>query len=179
MCCARFASGWRLAWSTALLLVAVILSGCVVSKQEPLVPSIVGVVEEVEQLAGRGRTFSYRLEEGEVVEIDLATAEILGGPGGPGEGNLLLTGTNPSGRTWVLGLPRHPVVESHPGCFRLEGTGIGVDGWVDLSNGLRLKKAADFEAENLDPDLASDERYVMERFAFCLNSRGEVTSYGV
>ena len=56
----------------------------------------------------------------------------------------------------------------------LIATGIGVDGWIDMSNGLRLKKAADF-----DPGTTKDERYATERFAFCVNSRGEVTSYGI
>lgn len=158
-----------------ILLVALGAAGCLpAATPEPLVPTVAGVVAEVEQLPGRGRTFAYRLETGEVVEIDHESALILGAPGGAGVGNLLLTGTNRLGRTWLIGLPLNPVVESHPGCFRLIATGIGVDGSIDMSNGLRLKKAADF-----DPGATKDERYATDRFAFCVNSRGEVTSYGI
>jgi len=97
----------------------------------------------------------------------------VGAPGGPGPGNLLLSGVDRSGRTWLIGLPFDEVGRP-AGCFRLFATGIGVDGWIDMSNGLRLRKAADF-----DPGTTKDERYATEQSAFCVNSRGEVTSYGI
>lgn len=162
----------RTIW-VALASIALVVVGCFSAAPEPLTPTTIGVVAEVEQLEGRGRTFAYRLETGEVIEIDHATADILGAPGGAGEGNLLLSGTEQSGRTWLIGLPLDEPGRP-PGCFRLIATGVGVDGWIDMSNGLRLKKATDF-----DPGSTKDERYATERFAFCVNNRGEVTSYGI
>ena len=140
--------------------------------RESLIPTSAGVVAELEQVPNKGRTFSYRLESGAAVEIDLAEADIIGAPGGAGVGWLLLSGTKASGQAWIIGLPSDPVVSSHPGCFRLEATGMGHDRWIDMSNGLRLKKAQDF-----DPGSVKDERYAVDRFAFCVNSKGEVTSY--
>lgn len=150
------------------------VTGCATASRELLVPTAIGVVAEVEQVPNQGRTFLYHLETGEFVEIDHGTADILGGPGGPGEGNLLLSGTGSSGRTWLLGLPLTEESGRPRGCFRLIDTGIGVDGWIEMSNGLRLKKAAGF-----DPGSATDESYAVERFAFCVNAKGEVTSYGI
>ncbi len=141
-------------------------------------PTTIGVVVEVVQLPN-GRSFAYHLESGEVIEIDFEATDVPEGTRSAVQGDLLLSGTGRSGRTWVVGLPLDPMVEAHPSCFRLVATGIGVDGWIDMSNGLRLKKAADFKAESLGEELTAQERYVMERYAFCLDGHGEVTSYGI
>lgn len=155
-----------------IILVALGSAGCLpAATPEPLVPTVAGVVAEVEQLAGA--RVAYRLETGEVVEIDFDKDEVPEGTRSAVQGDLFLSGTNRSGRTWLIGLYPSPV-ETRPGCFVLEATGIGIDGSIEMSNGLRLKKAADF-----DPGSAKDERYATERSAFCVDSRGEVTSYGI
>jgi hypothetical protein len=171
----------RLFRAAAILAFLASASACRPGASEPseaLVPTSVGVVVELEQLPTKGRTFAYRLESGATVEIDLAEADVISPPGGAGVGWLLLSGTKASGQAWIIALPSDPVAESHPGCFRLTATGIGNGAFIDMSNGLRLRKAQDFEAE-IPPDLASAERYETERFSFCLNSNGEVSSYSV
>lgn len=158
-------------------LLAGLLTGCVPSEQqtsEPtavaLVPTTVGVVTSIERSAGR--TVAYHLSSGKVLQVDLAAANVLS-PGEPGEGYLLLSGTEASGRTWIVGLFPYVAADAPPGCFRLAATGIGVDGWIDFSIGIRLPKASTF-----DPGPISDDQYVMERLSFCINGNGEVLSYG-
>jgi len=155
-----------------ILLAALAAAGCLpAARPEPLVPTVAGVVAEVEQLGGA--RVAYRLETGEVVEIDFNKDEVPEGTRGATQGDLLLSGTRQSGRTWLIGLPFDEIGRP-PGCFRLFATGVGGNGWIDMSNGLRLRKAADF-----DPGTTKDERYATEQSAFCVNSRGEVTSYGI
>jgi hypothetical protein len=153
-----------------VILLAGLLAGCVTNKQETLMPTTVGVVTSVEPLAGR--TVVYHLSSGKVLEVDLAAVNILA-PGGPGEGDLLLSGAESSGRTWIAGLFPYVAADAPSGCFRLAATGIGEDGWIDLSIGVRLRKASNF-----DPGPISNDRYVMERLSFCINGDGEVLSYG-
>jgi hypothetical protein len=167
----------RIAGCAAMLVVAASAAACRPNsgeRTERLVPTTAGVVMEVRQLPNKGRTFSYRLESGGIVEIDLAEADVIGAPGGAGVGNLLLTGRKASGQAWLIGLPLNSSVDSPPGCFRLIATGVGSGRWIDMSNGLRLMKSEDF-----DPGSVKDERYTVERFAFCLNAKGEVSSYDI
>jgi hypothetical protein len=157
--------------SVALALVlAGLLAGCDTSTQEVVAPTTIGVVTGLERLAGR--TVAYHLESGEVVRIDLASTKVLS-PGEPGEGYLLLSGTEASDRTWIVGLFPYVAADAPPGCFRLAATGTGSDGWIDLSIGVRLRKASNF-----DPGPISNDKYVMERMSFCVNAKGEVLSYG-
>lgn len=167
----------RIAGCTTVLVVAASAAACrpaASEPSEPLIPTSAGVVADLEQLPNKGRTFAYRLESGVTVEIDLAEADVIGAPGGPGVGNLLLAGRKATGQAWVIGLPLNSSVDSPPGCFRLIATGVGSGRWIDMSNGLRLMKSEDF-----DPGSVGDERYTVERFAFCLNAKGEVISYGI
>jgi hypothetical protein len=80
----------------APIVLAGLLAGCFWAKPEVLTPTTIGVVTEVERLAGR--SVAYHLASGEVINVDLATAE-LPPEGRAGEGTLLLTGTRGSGRT--------------------------------------------------------------------------------
>lgn len=153
-----------------VILLAGLLAGCVTNEQETLMPTTVGVVTTVERLADR--TVAYHLSSGKVLEVDLAAVNVLA-PGEPGEGYLLLSGAESSGRTWIAGLFPNVAADVPPGCFHLAGTGIGDDGWIDLSIGVRLRKASNF-----DPGSISNDRYVMERVSFCINGNGEVLSYG-
>lgn len=153
-----------------VILLAGLLAGCVTNKQETLMPTTVGVVTSVERPAGR--TVVYHLSSGKVLQVDLTAANVLA-PGEPGEGYLLLSGAETSGRIWLAGLFPYLAADAPPGCFRLSATGIGVDGWIDFSIGIRLPKATTF-----DPGPISNDQYAMERLSFCINGNGEVLSYG-
>jgi hypothetical protein len=168
--------GDRKAAAALAILLAGVLAGCITSAPTraptavALVPTTVGVVTSIERLTGR--TVVYQLSSGKVLQVDLAAANILS-PGEPGQGYLLLSGTEGSGRTWIVGLFPYVAADAPPDCFRLAATGTGVDGWIDFSIGLRLPTASNF-----DPGPISNERYAMERLSFCINENGEVLSYG-
>ena len=136
-----------------------------------LAPTTVGVVAGIDRLAGNA--VDYHLSSGATVKVDFATARILLPDGGPSEGDLLLSGIEPAGRMWVAGLKPNDSADVPPGCYQLLDTGIGTDGFIDLSIGVRLPKAPEF-----DPGPVSNERYDLERVTFCVNERGEVLSYG-
>lgn len=81
-----------------IVLVALGAVGCFPGAgPDPLVPSIAGVVAEVEQLAGA--RVAFRLETGEIVEIEFDKDEVPEGTRGAGQGDLLL----PSSRRQVAG----------------------------------------------------------------------------
>jgi hypothetical protein len=159
-----------LARAIAAILLTAALAGCFWANREVLVPATVGVVTEVERLAGR--SVAYHVASGEVAEVDLVTADLTP-EGGAGEGMLLLTGTRGSGRTWLIALYPNTAADVPPGCFQLVATGVGSGGSIDFSNGLRLPKAPNF-----DPGSVANDQYNLERVAFCINERGEVLSYG-
>lgn len=154
----------------ALLLVA----GCGDSINIPdnlRTPTVAGVVEESTQLPN-GHTWAYRLADGQTLEIDYdQTASLLGGPQ---DGRLLLAGTDPDGRKWVAGIvgdqPARPA-----GCFLTRGQGRANDGWIETESGWRFPKAANFVDARDQP---TDE-FFSERGVFCLNDKGEVTSYDI
>lgn len=152
------------------LLVAGSIVGCS-SARPGRVPTTIGVVTSVVQVTGR--TYAYHLDTGQVVNVDLSIARVLLPDGGPGVGYLFLSGTEPSGQTWVAGLYPYAAADVPPGCFQLVATGIGHDGSIDLSIGIRLLKASNF-----DPGPISDDRYVMDRASFCIGADGAVLSYG-
>jgi hypothetical protein len=153
----------------ATIVLVALLAGCLSTHAEVLTPTTAGVVTKVARLAGRN--VAYYLTSGQVVEVDLATADLTRGDAG--EGMLLLTGTEGGGRTWLEGLYRNTAADVPGGCFQLMTTGVGNGDSIDFSNGLRLRKAPDF-----DPGPASNDRYEFERVSFCINHRGEVLSYG-
>ena len=156
----------------APILLVGLLAGCFWTSPEVLTPTTIGVVTGVERLSDR--IVAYHLTSGQVVDIDLTTADLTRGPaGGAGEGMLLLVGTERGDRTWLLGLYPNTAADVPKGCFQLLATGIGHDDSIDFSNGLRLPKASGF-----DPGPASNDRYELERVSFCINDRGEVLSYG-
>lgn len=162
--------GQSIARAIATILLATALAGCFSANREDLVPTTVGVVTEVERLAGR--SVAYHLASGEVAEVDLASADLTP-DGGAGEGMLLLTGTRGSGRTWLIALYPNTAADVPPGCFQLLATGVGNGDSIDFSNGLRLSKAPNF-----DPGPAANDQYNLERVTFCIGERGEVLSYG-
>jgi hypothetical protein len=158
------------------LAAALLLSGCLFgSGPRPIleypVPTVIGVVASAERRADQ--RLEYRLTSGVVVTVDPATADIVQPDGGPGVGWLYLSGPDPSGRLRVVGVPPYEAADAPSGCFQLVATGVGRSGAIDLSIGFRLPKSARF-----DPGPISNERYVLERAAFCINSSGEVLSYG-
>lgn len=166
----------RLRRATPIGLAALLLGGCMFGSQarpipEYPVPNVIGVVANAERRADQ--RLDYRLTSGAVVTVDPATADIVQPNGGPGVGWLFLSGQQSSGRVRIVGLPPYEAADAPLGCFRLEGTGVGRNGAIDLSIGFRLPKAARF-----DPGPISNDQYVMEHVAFCVNSSGEVLSYG-
>jgi hypothetical protein len=155
---------------------ALLLGGCIFGSQprpipEYPIPSVIGVVATAERRPDQ--RLDYRLASGVVVTVDPVTADIVQPDGGPGLGWLFLSGPEPSGRIRVVGLPPYEAADAPSGCFRLEATGVGRSGAIDLSIGFRLPKAATF-----DPGPISNDQYAMEHVAFCINSSGEVLSYG-
>jgi len=158
------------------LAAATLLSGCLFGSgprpiPEYAVPNVIGVVASAERRADQ--RLDYRLTSGVVVTVDLATADIVQPYDGPGVGWLFLSGPEPSGRLRVGGVPPYEAADVPSGCFQLVATGIGRNGAIDLSIGFRLQKAAGF-----DPGPISNDQYVMERTAFCIDSSGAVLSYG-
>ncbi len=156
------------------LAAALLLGGCLFGSPRPIpeypVPAVIGVVASAERRADQ--RLDYHLTSGVAVTVDPATADIVQPDGGPGVGWLFLSGPEPSGRLRVVGLPPYEAADAPSGCFRLEATGIGRNGAIDLSIGFRLPKAARF-----DPGPISNDQYVMEHVAFCVNGSGEVESY--
>jgi hypothetical protein len=158
------------------LAAALLLGGCLFGPQprpipEYPAPTVIGVVATAERRADQ--RLDYHLASGVVVTVDPATADIVQPYGGPGVGWLFLSGPEPSGRLRVVGVPPYEAADVPSGCFQLVATGVGRNGAIDLSIGFRLPKAATF-----DPGPISNDQYVMERVAFCINSSGEVLSYG-
>jgi len=153
-----------------VIVLAVLVVGCGVSVHIPAnlrTPAIVGVVEASTQLTGGN--WSYRLKTGQTLEINYdATTSLLGGPQ---IGRLLLAGEDPDGRQWVAGLrPSTDVTE--PGCFLLDGVGRDAGQWIETSSGFRLPKAANF-----DPGSTDGKEFALPLGGFCINEKGEVTSY--
>lgn len=153
------------------ILLAMALGGCFAARYEGLTPTVAGVVSGFDRLAGQKAEF--HLSSGEVVDVDLGTVRFISPDGGPRLGDLLLSGTDALGRTWIVGLYPYEAADAPPGCFRLLATGVGVDGSIDLSIGVRLRKAPSF-----DPGPVSNDRYHFDGVSFCVNGTGEVLSYG-
>jgi hypothetical protein len=152
------------------LVLAVLAAGCGVSVHIPAnlrTPSVIGVVAEVTQLRD-GRSV-YRLEGGRTTDIASQETILLGGE--PVVGELLMSGTDPDGRQWVAGLRPSDIV-GEPGCFRLASSGRDAGDWIETSAGFRLPKAATF-----DPGATDGKEFALPLGGFCLNDKGEVTSY--
>jgi hypothetical protein len=154
----------------AAILLAMLMAGCGGSVHIPAnlrIPTAVGVVENVAQLRD-GRSI-YRLEDGQTVEIASQKSILLGGE--PIVGELLMTGTDPDGRQWIAGLSPSPNT-NEPGCFDLPTSGRDAGSWIETSAGFRLPKAATF-----DPGITDGKEFALPLGGFCLNEKGEVTSY--
>jgi hypothetical protein len=156
------------------VLLAALLASCTGSVHVPSelrTPSVVGVVEGfVRQPDGRDR---YELLNGQSLEIDYDETENL--LGGPEVGWLLLFGTDPDGGQWIAGVSLSTTLGRPTGCFLHPAQGRAVDGWIETSSGFRLPKAAGFR----DPRDHPTDLFSSDRGTFCLNERGEVTSYDV
>jgi hypothetical protein len=133
-------------------------------------PSIAGVVTDSAQLPNGH--WQYRLTDGETLEVDYDETESL--LGGPDTGRLLLFGVDPAGGQWIAGVsgdwPGRP-----SGCYLFPAQGRAVDGWIETNSGFRLPKAARFDDRRDNPE----DLFTSDRGVFCLNDRGEVTSYDV
>jgi hypothetical protein len=151
-----------------LLVLAVFLVGCdLLSARHVRTPSVSGVVEDVTRLPDGGVT--YGLDSGESVVIPSQKHVLLGGE--PLVGELLLSGEDPDGSRWVAGVGQNPN-ESNSGCFWLTTNGHDAGDGIETSDGFRLPRA-----ERLDPGIARRGEYSSPHGYFCLNNKGEVTSY--
>jgi len=154
----------------AVIVLALLLAGCGGSVHIPAelrTPTIAGVVEQSSQQPDGGKT--YVLTDGATVEIASQKTILLGGE--PIVGELFLAGTDPDGRQWVAGLEPSPNT-NEPDCFRLATTGRDAGHWIETSAGFRLPMAATF-----DPGLTDGKEFALPSGGFCLNEKGEVTSY--
>lgn len=157
----------------AVLALAALVAGCGDSIRIPdnlRTPEVAGVVTDVERFPDG--TTTYHFASGGTADIASQTTVLLGGE--PLIGELLLAGTDPGDRQWIAGLsgdwPGRPA-----GCFPMIGQARGVDGWIETEAGYRLPKAADFQDARDNPT----DLFVSDRGVFCLNDRGEVTSYDI
>ena len=135
-------------------------------------PEVAGVVVEAVRLPD-GRRWRYTLADGQTLDVDYdQTMSLLGGPQ---IGRLLLAGTDPDGRRWVAGvsLSGSAGIGRPPGCFDFPDQGRARDGWIETNGGYRLPKAADFRDMRDSPN----DEFASDRGTFCLNDKGEVTSY--
>lgn len=105
-------------------------------------------------------------------EIASQKEVLLGGE--PLAGELLLAGTDPDGRQWVAGVsgdwPGRP-----EGCYLFPAQGRAAGDWIETTTGFRLPKSSAF-ADARSPRSAE---FTSDQGVFCLNERGEVTSYDV
>ncbi len=157
----------RLKWAIAGLAV-IALAGCG-AWQTPVsipatlrTPTLVGVVEKADPLTESHPPLIH-LAGGRVYDPTGSRAIVERGSLDPG--SLLIAGTQPD--PWYGYL-----VERGPGCYRLVTRGRDDGATVATEVGLRLQKAPGFSAPN-----DTDGIYDTPSYHFCLNDKGEVTSY--
>jgi len=123
-------------------------------------PTLVGVVERVETRVGP--PLIHLVGDG---TYDITGSTDLTGAGDPKQGTLFLAGTSPS--SWY-----GYVNEDRPGCFGLDTRGRDEGATIATEVGLRLTKAPGFTAPG-----DTDGIYETPNNSFCLNDKGQVTSY--
>jgi hypothetical protein len=130
-------------------------------------PEVAGVVSAV--TPGTGRTSTFTLTDGTVVTIDGARSSVVKGSGNASVGDLLLTDHTTA---WMSSLRIDTNADAPPGCFDLPNSGVDDGDYIKFTNGLRLRRAADF-----DPGRAQNGVYQIPQVGFCVNSSGAVTKY--
>lgn len=163
-----------LARCAGVILLVLLLAGCGGTVDIPATlrtPEVAGVVVEAVRLPDGGR--AYRLADGASADIPSQKEVLLGGE--PLVGELLLAGTDPDGRRWVAEISLSTAIGRPPGCFDFPDQGRARDGWIETNSGFRLPRASDFTDAR---DYPNDE-FASDRGVFCLNERGEVTSYAI
>jgi hypothetical protein len=153
---------------------AILLSACQPALPIPATlhtPEVVGVVAAVTPGADRITTFA--LSDGATVTIDGAKSTVIKGSGNGSIGDLLLTDQASS---WMSSLRVNSNADAPAGCFDLPNGGVDDGDYIKFTNGLRLRKAADF-----DPGIARQSTnglYDYPQVTFCVDSTGSVASYG-
>lgn len=161
----------RLGHATSLVIAVVLLVGCGPNIPASLrTPSVAGVVEESTRLPNGH--WEYRLKGDQTLEVDYdRTTSLLAGPD---VGRLLLAGADPEGRQWVAGIsgdwPGRP-----EGCYLFPAQGRSVGDWIETTTGFRLPKSSAF----VDARSRRSAEFTSDQGVFCLDQRGEVTSYDV
>jgi len=134
-------------------------------------PDIAGIVTVV--APGNGRIIMFTLADGTVVTIDGAKSTVIKGSGNASIGDLLLTDHT---FTWMSSLRISGNIDALAGCFELRNSGVDDGDYIKFTNGLRLRKASDF-----DPGIAHESKnglYDYPQAAFCVDAAGVATSYG-
>ena len=150
-----------------LALIGLLIAGCRTQVQRPAVIydlTASGVVEAVEEIEGGGLRLS--LASGESIDLFPGAVPLYGEIILPGE--LILVGTTGSAVAYATARERDP-------CYVLNQPALDDGAHVVFGFGLRLPKAPAF-----DPGPVDDGQFLagFGEGGFCINSAGEVVSYG-
>lgn len=164
----------------AVLISPFLLAGCEEIGEPTIpddvrIPAVAGVVEAVDHTAQSPT--SYRLTGGREIDVELGSAEMS--PDGPPEtGDLVLLGSTPDDRRWLIRVRRDSDASDAP-CFYANWLGRDAgDTSVDVvmngvGFGVRLPKAVSFTSVD-----ERDGTYAVWRARFCLDGEGQLLSYG-
>ena len=173
------ATGLSLRKATIVLTTSLlVLSGCGTGIDIPDVvrePETVGEVLTREPVVDQGpgeRRYSFELDTGDVVDIDLNGSLRVGDGPAPDEGFLLLYGTEPDG-AWFWSGPLLDDRVTGRKCAYMGGPALEQGDSIIFEIGLQLPKADDF-----DPAEIRDGQFLSPTRVFCVDELGEVTRYG-
>lgn len=161
--------------ASALVFAGLLLAGC--GSRTYYTPEIAGVVVETR---GTNSASLYQLANGQRFTIDITNSKVIVYGGGPPDvGDLLLGGTGPDG-AWVARLHKDVATGGSPDCFVLGSFGTDHRDTIEMDVGLRLPKAPQFDPGPIGPvdGVKDGTRYEWSPSKFCVNSDGQVTSFG-
>jgi hypothetical protein len=158
-------SHWDRSLASAMVAIALLLSGCGTTDPVSYTPEISGIVATREP--GPDGSIRITLRDGDSQTIDLDDVHVVAGNGLPDVGELFLAGSSPD--PWIGALNGLNGQES---CFWIGGGGDEEGGFITTdSGGLRLPESADFDRRNYD-----ETEHRFERGGFCVNGSGEITA---
>ncbi len=135
------------------------LGGCQIGKPPPRDPTLVGVVAQLDFVAGR--TADIRLTNGASIRIDFESVQPIIGSG-PAPGDLLIYGDQPT--PW-----RATLVRSSQGSFEVRTEPDDAsDGSITLDSGIRLPTADGYR------DSDSRQMEAGAGVIYLINDQGEV-----
>jgi hypothetical protein len=151
----------------ALIVVAFAAAACTgVDRPDTIFePTTVGVIASIEGI--RDMRFAIELDDGTRLEVDLSAGTYEPASRTPNPGDLFVYVEDVGGEPWVL------VLSGQADCFMIQGQALDEGGHLIFESGLRLPKAADYDAGYL----GSFEGYTSDQAHFCINSLGVVTHF--